>query len=465
MLNVDLRTPLFQVYFFIAGTRMKFPVLLFAIIAVFPFTGFAQDSTQTEPYDFPDSTLRVSSIVIGGNGLTKDFIIEREMSLKVGSLVTHEAVAYDINRIYSLELFNKVDIHVIPDSASATLIVFVSERWYFYPFPILGFKDHEWTHFYYGAGVVHLNFRGRNEVVNAQFALGYDPYVSLQYVDHSFDPDDNLYLSTKASYSIQRNLSLVSLESGPNFDEKLIDGQVTFGKRFSLYMTTTVTVEYTNLNVSDNRAGRTLSPTGTDNFFSLHADYVYDTRDLSEYSRIGTLATLDISKYGVGNKYVDYQRYTADFRRYIPVYFNSSFAFRLFGSMVQGGDDPNYGHVFFGYSERIRGRFQTIVEGDDIAGVKTELRIPIIAPTYVRIDEIPVEQFRDIRYALYLTLFGDAGTVWYRDQPVALSNFLSGFGGGLNLLFAYSFVGRIEYAFGGPGFRNGQIILDLGASL
>ena len=444
---------------------MKFPVLLLTVIAWLPFIGLAQDSTLTAQEDFPDSALRVSSVVIGGNELTKDFIIEREMSLKVGSLVTHEAVAYDINRIYSLELFNKVDIHVVPDSTTATLIVYVSERWYFYPFPIAGFKDHEWTHFYYGAGVVHTNFRGRNELVNTQFALGYDPYVSLQYVDHSFDPDDNLYLSTKASYSIQKNLSLVSLDSGPNFDEKLIDGQVAFGKRFSLYTTATITIEYTNLSVSDNRAGRTLSPTGTDNFFSLHADYVYDTRDLGEYSRLGTLTTFDISKYGVGNHYVDYQRYTADVRRYIPVYYNSSFAFRLFGSMVQGGDDPNYGHVFFGYGERIRGRFQTIVEGDDILGAKAELRIPVISPAYLRVDEIPIEQFRDIRYALYFTIFGDAGTVWYRNQPVAVDNFLSGFGAGLNLLFSYSFVGRVEYAFGGPGFHNGQVILDLGASL
>ena len=199
--------------------------------------------------------------------LTKDFIIEREMSLKVGSLLTREAVAYDINRIYSLELFNKVEIHVVPDSTTAPLIVFVSERWYFYPFPIAGIKDHTWTHFYYGAGVVHTNFRGRNELVNTQFAFGYNPYASVQYVDPAFDPEHNLYFSTKASYSIQKNLSLVSLASGPNFDEKLIDGQVTFGKRFSLYTTVTATVEYTSLSVSDNRAGQTLSPTVRTIFF------------------------------------------------------------------------------------------------------------------------------------------------------------------------------------------------------
>ena len=106
----------------------------------------------------------------------------------------------------------------------------------------------------------------------------------------------------------------------------------------------------------------------------------------------------------------------------------------MFGSAVQGGDDPNYGHVFLGYADRIRGRFQTIVEGDDILGLKTEVRIPIISPAYIRLEEVPVEQFRDIRYALYFTLFGDAGTVWYRNQPVMLNNVLSGYGAGLNVL-------------------------------
>jgi len=83
----------------------------------------------------------------------------------------------------------------------------------------------------------------------------------------------------------------------------------------------------------------------------------------------------------------------------------------------------------------------------------------------MRLDEVPIEQFRDIRYALYFVVFGDAGTVWYRNDPLALNNFLSGFGVGVHLLLSYSFVARCEYAFGGPGFRNGELIFDLGAAL
>ena len=439
----------------------RFAVPLFLLAPLLP----AQDSVSVAPHEYPDSTLRVANIVFVGNELTKDFVMEREMSLKVGSIVSREAIAYDINRIYSLQLFSKVDIQVVPDSATATLLVMVSERWYFYPFPIVGFRDHTWQHIYYGAGVVHTNFRGRKELVNAQAAGGYDPYASLQYINPLVDAENNLYFSTRLSYSLQRNKSLLSLFVGPNFDEKLIGAEVTLGKRFSLFSTATTTLEYTHLSVSNNAAGRTLSPNGTDEYFALHGMYLYDTRDLSEYSRLGTLARFTVSKYGLGGKYVNYQRYSVDLRRYIPVYFNSSFAFRLFGSAVQGGTVPNYGHSFFGYGDRIRGRFRTIIEGENILGTKGELRIPLITPRYIRVDQIPVEQFRDIRYALYFAFFGDAGTVWYRKQPLAINNFLSGFGAGLHFLLSYSFVARVEYAFGGPGFHNGEVILDLGAAL
>lgn len=454
-----------QVYFFIEWTTMKsVAAFAFQLLLVGRLCAM-EDSTRVAPGDYPDSTLRITNIVFVGNELTKDYVMEREMSLKVGSLLTKEALAYDLNRIYSLQLFNKVEVNVIPDSGTATLLVLVSERWYFYPFPIAGIKDHDWSHIYYGAGIVHTNFRGRKELVNIQFALGYDPRASVQYVNPLIDPENNLYFSTRLSYSIQRNKSLISLQAGPNFDEKAWGGEVSLGKRFSLYSNAAATLEFTHLSVTDNLAGRTLSPDGTDQYLAIHGTYVYDTRDLSEYSRIGTLGKFTVSKYGIGGGIVDYQRYSADFRRYIPMYFSTGLALRFFGSVAQGGRVPNYGHTFFGYGDRIRGRFKTVVEGEDIVGTKAEFRLPIISPRYIRFDEVPIEQFRDIRYGLYFVVFGDAGTVWYRNDPLALNNFLSGFGAGVHLLLSYSFVARCEYAFGGPGFHNGELIFDLGAAL
>jgi outer membrane protein assembly factor BamA len=435
--------------------------IFFSLASLLPLHA-QEDSLAVQP-TFPDSTLHVSKIIIAGNEKTKDFVITREMSLKVGSLITRRAIAYDINRIYSLRLFNRVDIHVIPDSTMATLFVLVNERWFFYPYPIFGLKDHSWSHLYYGLGVVHSNFRGRNEQLYAQFALGYDPFVSFQYVNPLIEPEWNLFLNTKFEYGVIKNKSLISLQNGPEFDERHLDGQVIIGKRLSLFSTASASIEYTSVTVSDNRAGRTLSPTGTDSYFSFNAGYQYDTRDLGEYPGYGTLLSVSGSKLGYGQSEVNYQRYNFDYRRYIPTVGGIVLAARAFGSAVQGGTVPNYGHVYYGYNERIRGRFKTILEGENIFGGNAELHFPIISPSYFRSELIPIEQFRVIRYALYFALFADGGDVWYRDEPFALDRFLGGYGFGFHFLLSYSAIARIEYAFPGNAGK-GELILDIGAA-
>jgi outer membrane protein assembly factor BamA len=437
--------------------------LLFATVVVASLSAQTDSSVSS----FPDSTYTVGRIIISGNAITKEYVIENEMTFHQGDLITHGEVEYSKQRIYSLRLFTKVSIDVLPDNdSSATILVQVSERWYFYPYPLVGFKDRDFSKLYYGAGVIHNNVGGRNVLLYGQFALGYDPFVSIGYADPLFESKHHIFFKTHAYYTEQRNKSLVSLQSGPNFDEERWGGDISVGKRFTLFSSLTTTLEYVNLHVSDNRSGRTLSPTGRDDFFSFSASYQYDTRDLSDYPRLGTFFTISISKIGVLNSVIDYQRYNLDLRRYIPIGSSVTVAGRAFTSLAEGGAIPNYGHVYFGYDERIRGYYRRILEGEQITGGTMEIHIPLITPGYFRIDKIPIEQFRDFRYALNFALFADAGTTWYREEPFALNRFFSGYGFGFHVILAYSAVGRIEYAIPyGGNVAKGQVLLELGAAL
>lgn len=412
---------------------------------------------------FADSTLRVSGIVIIGNEVTKKFIIEREMSLQLGSMITHEMVNYDIERIYSLRLFTKVSITVVQtDSVSAQLIVDVGERWFLYPFPIVGLIDNNWKHLYYGFGLAHINVGGRAVQTSVQGAFGYDPFVSFSFYHPSVLSDNSIFLSTRLSFSNQKNRSIASQAGGVNFNEYRNNAALGIGKRLSIFSTVSVEVEYIRLTVSDNSVGRTLSSNATDKYFSLHAGYKYDTRDLAEYPGRGSYIQLVVSKAGFGGP-VDYQRYSIDYRRYIPTYADMVVAARAFANIAAGGRVPNYGHMYFGYGDRIRGHFNEIMEGDQILGTSAEVHIPLLPPRYYRLVDMPIEQFRDIRYALNLAFFADAGTVWYRHEKLNLRSVLSGVGGGLHLLFAYSYVIRLEYAFS-EKFRTGGAIITIGAS-
>ncbi len=302
--------------------------------------------------------------------------------------------------------------------------------------------------------------------VYGAFALGYDPFVSINYTNPFIDYDNKIFLSLRAYYTEQRNRSLISLAGAQNFDEQRSGGNISTGKRFSLYTTVSLSAEFLNLHVSNNLAGRTLSPSGRDEFFSLHATYTYDTRDLREYASAGTYTAVSISKYGLGEKYVDYQRFGFDLRKYFSVVDNTVLAGRLFGNFAFGGVVPNYGHTFFGYNERIRGYFNTILEGEQIAGSTIEAHYPIVSPRYIRFDFIPFEQFRDVRYAVNVAVFADAGATWMKKNSVSLNNIYSGYGVGLHFLLAYSAVVRVEFGIPyGKNLSKGDLILDIGAAL
>lgn len=455
------RTDVLPFYFYYIEPMTKYFAIVIALVTVCT----AQEITIPK-FTFPDSTYRVGQIIYIGNELTKFYIIEQEMSLKPGSLITYSDVQYDINRIYSLRLFTKVDIQVIPDTGDlATVSVHVTERWFFYPFPVLGIKDRDFSKYYYGMGLAHNNVAGSNVQLYGAFAFGYDPFVSINYINPQIDVQNRIFFSLRAYYTEQRNRSLVSLAGAPNFDEQRSGGEITVGKRFSLFTLITMKWEFLNLRVSDNRAGRTLSANGRDEFYSLHTTYMYDTRDLKEYARIGTLIMLGVSKFGLFEKDVDYQRFAFDLRRFIPTWNDVIIAGRAFGNFAYGGTVPNYGHTFFGYNERIRGHFKTVIEGEHIAGTMIESHIPVITPRYIHFDFIPFDQFKDMRYALNVAFFVDAGNTWHRTEPAALNQWYSGYGGGFHLLLGYSAVARVEFGvpFGNP-FSKGEIILDLGAA-
>lgn len=413
---------------------------------------------------YPDSTFRVSSILIVGNEVTKEFVIEREMSLKQGTVITHEAVNYDIERIYSLQLFTKVEITVVPeDSSSARLLVVVNERWFFFPFPVVGLKDNDWNHIFYGFGLAHVNLGGHAVQAAAQFALGYDPFVSVSFYHPSIFPDNDIYLSSRVAYNVQRNKSLLSQNTGVNFNEYRISLGAGIGDRLTRFSTVSLDGEFNRLTVSDNAAGRTLSADGSDEYPAIQLSYRYDTRDLAEYPGRGSYLRVSAAKIGLTGV-INFQRYSFDYRRFIPTFSDVVVTGRAFGNIAGGGRVPNYNHVYFGYGDRIRGHYNEIFEGEHIIGTSAELHIPVLFPRYYRLELMPIEQFRDIRYALNIALFADAGTVWNGHDGPTIRAVTSGFGAGIHFLFAYSFVFRLEYAFS-ENFRRGEVIFNIGSSM
>ncbi|MFQ5797554.1 MAG: BamA/TamA family outer membrane protein [Bacteroidota bacterium] len=430
------------------------------------FPASAQDSPATNPPNqdlLPN--LYVYNIIVRGNVKTEEYVIMREMKLQPGDLIVPEDLEYDVNRIYNLGIFSRVEVSIehIEDSL-ATIYLDVDESLSIIPFPIIGIKDRDWDKLYVGAGILHNNFRGRNEKIVAAVALGYDPWLTVRYRNPLFDEINNLFFTAEMSFSRIRNKSLYIGISEQNFDERHLSTNVTIGKRIGHHAYPSVMFSYRYVRVAEQGVGRTLSPRGRDEFLSVGAGFTYDSRDLQEYATRGTYAALSITRYGLGESVVDYHRLRWDLRKFVPIprFLDLTLAARSFGTLSGDGLVPPYAHVYFGYTERIRGHFSKIYEGENILGLSAEVRIPLLKPEYFTVDFIPLPALRIWRFGMNLAVFTDAGKVWFRPQDLNLTNLIKGYGMGLHFSLPYGIIVRSEYAWNEQ--QEGEFIVDLKAA-
>jgi len=402
----------------------------------------------------------VDTVIVGGNEKTQAYVILDEMTLRPGSPVTAEAMEYDRLRIYSLGLFTHVDIMYDSVKSVHFLYVEVRERWYIVPIPIFGFRDGDPHKIFFGAGLLHYNFRGRNQTLYGSLIFGADPSVAFSFTDPQIDRANNLFAAASASYSRVKNRSVVQSELTGDFYERHIDLNGTIGKRFTLYESGGINAGFHDVDVTSWLPGRTVSPKGTDRYIYVTASYYYDSRNLKEYATSGTMLSLYVTRNGFGESAVGYTRFGADAREYLPFAPGFSLATRLFGSVVSGGIVPTYAHTYFGTGERIRGYYRVVMEGENIAGGTAEIRYSLLDPRtfYFSAVSIPSE-FSVWRFGISLVLFTDTGTTWYRGDRLQVASLATGYGAGVHFLLPYSVILRTEYAWNLYG--TGQFIIDI----
>ncbi len=409
----------------------------------------------------PDAPLGIlDTVIIAGNAKTKTYVILNEMALHRGDTVTAEAIEYDRNRIYSLGLFTRVDISYDSLEATRFLFVDVNERWYWLPLLNFGFRDGDPKRIFGGAGIQHENVGGRNQKFRTSIIIGSDPSAGIAFADPLLIHDERIFFSTALSFSRVRNKSELEIARTGSFDEFHYDVNATFGKRFTLTQVAGITLGFQQVEVSTWWPGRTVSASGKDRFLYATASYIFDSRDLFEYPTRGAYTAFYVTKAGFGESAVDYTRFGADMRGYLALPLGFTLATRLQGNAVAGGEVPTYGHQYFGYSERIRGWFSTVLEGEDQAGGTVELRHFLVPPRVYRMGMLPIpEEFAVWRFGLAVALFANTGAVWNRGDRIGTGALYSGYGGGLDFLLPYSWVVRLEYGWNQYGKR--EFILDL----
>ncbi|RCK75819.1 MAG: hypothetical protein IGBAC_1094 [Ignavibacteriae bacterium] len=433
--------------------------ILILIFFLFPTLSFSkQEINQNQ------ATIGVvDSIIIIGNNKTKAFVLLQEIKITTGDTLTQALIEDTKNRLYNLQLFNSVDIFTYPkENKHYDVIIQVSERWFIYPIPIFGIKDHNWKKLYFGLGLLNTNFRGMNEKTFLFGTLGYEPSLQLFYRTPNLKIIKGGFLEFTLSLLKAENRSINVPYLTKNFNIVNYNTHLTLGKRLNLHQDIWINIGYQLLKVDKEFSRATLNPSGIDNLPIFGIGYKYDTRDLNDFTMRGTFFSYQLNKYGLFQENINYAKNYFDFRRYIPLLKKITFAFRNYLVLSHGKKIPSYSLSHLGYSEKIRGHFTEIFEGENVLTASSEFRIFVIEPKYFNIEFIPLPEFSTWKFGIAAVLFGDAGKVWYNKEQFKWTNLKKGYGIGVNFILPYHLVFRIEYAFN--EYNKKEFIFDLYSS-
>ncbi|HLK97269.1 MAG TPA: hypothetical protein VK364_05840, partial [Hymenobacter sp.] len=171
---------------------------------------------RTPPY------VVVQAVTLSGNRLTKDYIVRRELDIRVGDSLAvvqlDERLAANARRVFNTQLFISAD--VVVDSLvgdRAWLRVRLKENWYLWAAPYARLNDrnlNEWIdrgrdlrRLNYGAFIDHENLFGRMQKLEVVGETGFTNRGTLRYNIPFLDRSGNNGLYAEAQYMTLANLA------------------------------------------------------------------------------------------------------------------------------------------------------------------------------------------------------------------------------------------------------------------
>ena len=435
--------------------------LLFILLALHPVFGQVQDTIKY----LQDYSVVVDSIKLVGNETTEDFIIMRELNFSPGDTLTPELAKYNRDRIYSLGIFNIVEVYPETVGGKNYAVIDVEEGWYIYPVPFLEMRENDWKKISYGAILVVKNFRGRNETVSFSGAFGYNPFLRLMYYNPYLSREDDIFFNISASYgTVSNKSSKAEALHGSDFDQKNITGSVEVGKRFGLFHRLSLTAGFSYVETPFFIKGVSASDSRIDHTPFISIGYSYDTRDLIQFPLNGLLGAAAWEFKGLGSDGIDYNIFKLDFREYRPIIGDLHAKWRFTSRITGGKLVPFYDLSYIGFDERIRGHYTEQLEGNNYYLGSIELFYPILKDIHINLDFVPLlpKSLLSYRVAMYTELFGDAGTTKFKREKLSMSDIRSGYGAGIILLILPYNVVRFEV--GLDEYHNAEFIFNVAVS-
>jgi outer membrane protein assembly factor BamA len=425
--------------------------------------------------------VRVDSIRITGNKITREKIILREIVFDTGEYLDQEKldtlIVLSKENLMNTLLFNFVEISSGfsgSDSAGVVVKVHVTERWYIWPTPILKISDRnfnvwwetkDFSRLSYGFNIDWQNFTGRKDHLIFKFQWGYDRVVQAQYLIPYLNRKKTLGMSCGAGFSRQREEAYQTVNNKQEFykdpETFAVQHVYAFGQflvRRNIYNFHQFELRFDQQQFSDSLVGRNINYTidNANNVRYLSFSYVFksDHRDFKSYPLKGYYIDFGIIKHGLWNfssNTLNTFQILATFRKYWQLHPRIYFATGLNGQ-VSAGLQPYFILGGIGYDrDMVRSYEYYLVDAQHFGILKNNFKFALIPTRVKKISFIKSDRFGKIFYALYLNVFFDAGYGIYnqdfgKETNDLQNSILFGYGAGLDFVTYYDVVVRLEFS-------------------
>lgn len=438
-----------------------------------------------------DSTFKVEQILVEGNHKTKEWIIVRELTFKLGDTIANWRFHAEQSRKQLINLFLFNEILLTHDKG--VVKVHVTERWYFWPVPILDYADRNFNQWWltkdprrliYGVDLSCYNLRGRNETMVLNLVMGYTRSVGLAYRIPYFNKKRTWGAQLKVTANANREVWYATKNDKVVFfkdqDKVLIRRQfaeLVFTHRKKFFTYHNVFAGFRRYQVNDTVVSQEVNPAylfyHQNRQTELYLGYqlVYDKRDFKGFPLSGHLlkVNLEASNFFLPVQNFQTLMFKVAYSRYFPIrgnWFGSAHATARWYSNYY----PPYTNVqALGYGkDYIRGYELYVIDGNHFGLGKTELKYRFLNSKFKFLRK--VRNYEKAALSMFLSGFFDAGYVLKMEQKDGndptnhLPNGIQNGGGlGLNMVLFYDYCMRLEYS--SDRFLNRRFYLSFVASM
>lgn len=438
--------------------------------------------------------VKIDSIVISGNKITRKALILRELDISKGDSVPSRTLTSTLERnrlrVINLGIFLFVSVEAVQgdDPQHAYLKIKVNEGWYWYPSPVFELADRNfnvwWKEFHhsfkrvnYGLDYTQKNVTGHADELNLTAVRGYNQRFNARYRTPALNKKQTLGIQLGASYSRTGevaiktvNNKLVFFSEPLGFAVRRLQLDAGISWRPGLLHTHTFALEHRKTTIADTIANE-LNPLffvngGTSQrHHSFIYNYHFDNRNVRAYPTKGWEIYLEARQNGLlPSDDINLLRLKTEVTKFTPLakWLSVETAVRLRVSLPRNRP-PYFNNQALGYgNDLVRGYEYFVMDGLDFGVLKTSLRARFLDHTFTypaiikkywsRTTPIPVQ--------LYLSFQNDVGysnDPWFAAENPYTNRWLYACGVGLDIVLFYKIAAQVAWMHTATG-ENGFFV-------